>query len=190
MLPVSIHNGAFRLSALPGVAEPAIIAFACSALFLILIDGYCLMPGLGLNWTGPIAAYLLFPFVAFALTRWTTLHGWSVPVIALTPVLAFDIFCTLVDMALDIIERGYPAPTTENVLDTRLYRGLGRDAPGREGMGLVPVRDMSWRAVLTSRDPVLLRRAAQDARDCGAPDIADILDHRAAPCDNARREPE
>lgn len=183
MLPPGIHNW-LSLSALPTVMEPAFLTFACSALFLIVIGGYGPLPDmrLGPNWTSPTAAYLLFPFIAVALVRWTNLHGWSVPIIAISPLPALEILFALMDSALHAIERRYPVPAAY-APGTYPYQSLGRTGMG---FGLVPVRDMSWRTVLTSRDPVLLRKAAQDARDCDASEIADILDCRATQYDNAR----
>ena len=181
--PGGIHNG-LSLSALPTVMEPAFLTFACSALFLIVIGGYGPLPGmrLGPDWTGPTAAYLLFPFIAVALVRWTNLHGWSVPIIAISPLAALEILFALMGSALHAVERRYPVPPAK-APGTYPYQSLGGTGMG---FGLVPVRDMSWRTVLTSRDPVLLRKAAQDAKDCDASEIADILDRRAAQYDNAR----
>jgi hypothetical protein len=181
--PGGIHNG-LSLSALPTVMEPAFLTFACSALFLIVIctDGPSPDMRLGPDWTGPTAAYLLFPFIAVALVRWTHLHGWSIPVIAISPLVVLEILFALMGSALHAIERRYPVPPAK-APGTYPYQSLGRIDMS---FGLVPVRDMSWHAVLTSRDPVLLRKAAQDARDCDASEIADILDRRAAQYDNAR----
>ena len=183
MLPPGIHDW-MSLSALQGVAEPAFLTFACSALFLIIVCGYGPLPGmrLGPNWTSPIAAYLLFPFIAVALVRWTNLHGWSVPIIAISPLLVLETLFALMAGALQAIERRYPMPPAK-APGAYPHQSLGRTGMG---FGLVPVRDMSWHTVLTSRDSVLLRRAAQEARDCDASEIADILDRRAAQYDNAR----
>ena len=181
--PGGIHNG-LSLSAMPTVMEPAFLTFACSALFLIVIctDGPSPDMRLGPDWTGPTAAYLLFPFIAVALVRWTNLHGWSVPIIAISPLLVLETLFALMAGALQAIERRYPMPPAK-APGTYPYQSLGRMDMS---FGLVPVRDMSWHAVLTSRDPVLLRKAAQDAKDCDASEIADILDRRAAQYDNAR----
>ena len=176
MLPPGIHNW-LSLSALPTVMEPALLTFACSALFLMVIctDGPLPDRRLGPNWTGPTAAYLLFPFIAAALVRWTHLHGWSVPIIAISLLPALEIPFALMGSALQAIERRYPVPPAK-APGTYPYQSMGGTGMG---FGLVPVRDMSWRTVLTSRDPVLLRKAALEARDCGASEIADILDRRA-----------
>ena len=175
--PGGIHNG-LSLSALPTVMEPAFLTFACSALFLIVIctDGPSPDMRLGPDWTGPTAAYLLFPFIAAALVRWTHLHGWSVPIIAISLLPALEIPFALMGRALHAIERRYPVPPAK-APGTYPYQNMGGTGMG---FGLVPVRDMSWRTVLTSRDPVLLRKAAQEARDCDASEIAEILDIRAA----------
>ncbi|MBU2851169.1 MULTISPECIES: hypothetical protein [Acidithiobacillus] len=181
MLPPGIHDW-MSISALQGVAEPAFLTFACSALFLIVIGGYGSFPGMGLgpNWTSPIAAYLLFPFIAVVLVRWTNLHGWIVPIIAISPLPVLEILFALVDSALQAIERWYPMPPTKAAVVSPHPR------LGMVGFGLVSVRDMSWHVVLTSRDPVLLRKAAQEARDCDTSEVADILDRRAAQYDSAR----
>ncbi|MEB8535527.1 hypothetical protein [Acidithiobacillus ferriphilus] len=183
MLPPGIHNW-LSLSAMPTVMEPAFLTFACSALFLIVIctDGPSPDMRLGPDWTGPTAAYLLFPFIAVALVRWTNLHGWSIPAIAISPLVVLEILFALMGSALHAIERRYPVPPAK-APGTYPYQNMGGTGMG---FGLVPVRDMSWRTVLTSRDPVLLRKAAQDAKDCDASEIADILDRRAAQYDNAR----
>ena len=176
MLPPGIHNW-LSLSALPTSIDPAFLTFACSALFLMVICTDGPLPDMrqGPDWTGPTAAYLLFPFIAAALVRWTHLHGWSVPIIAISLLLALEILFALMGRALHAIERRYPVPPAK-APGTNPYQSMGGTGMG---FGLVPVRDMSWRTVLTSRDPVLLRKAAQEARDCGASEIADILDRRA-----------
>ena len=195
MLPHGIHDW-MSLSA-STATDPGLLTFACSALFLLVICGYGPLVRLGPNWTGPTAAYLLFPFVAVALVRWTNLHGWSVPIIAFGSLLALrillNILFALMDSALQAVERRYPVPTAplqgaNPTPGAYPYRSLGGTGLG---FGLVPVHELSWHAVLTSRDPVLLRKAAQDARGCtpawgcDASEIADILDRRAARYDNA-----
>ncbi|MEY2336347.1 hypothetical protein [Acidithiobacillus ferrianus] len=179
MLPPGIHGG-MSLSALQGVAEPAFLTFACSALFLIIVCGYGPFPGimgLGPDWTSPIAAYLLFPFIAVLLLRWTNLHGWSVPIIAISPALALEILFTLMFTLMGTvnhaIERRFPScPEKTPSMDYRLGGGLG-------GFGPMAVGDLSWREVLRSHNPDVLVRAATEARAAGAPEMADILEKRS-----------
>ncbi|MBN6742393.1 hypothetical protein JKG47_18105 [Acidithiobacillus sp. MC6.1] len=106
MLPPGIHNW-LSLSALPTVMESAFLTFACSALFLIMICGYGPLPGVGLapNWTSPIAAYLLFPLIAVMLVRWTNLHGWSVPIIAFSPLPVLETLSALMGGVIHALER-------------------------------------------------------------------------------------
>ena len=109
MLPPGIHNW-LSLSALPTVMEPASLTFACSALLLIVIGGYGPLPDMrqGPDWTGPTAAYLLFPFIAAALVRWTHLHGWSVPIIAISLLPVLEIPFALMGRALHSTQGSLP----------------------------------------------------------------------------------
>lgn len=99
-----IHGG-MPLSALSTAMEAALFPFALSALFLIMACGYGTIHGMGgPDWTGPIAAYLLFPFIAVMLILWTNQHGWSVPIIAFSPILVLEGFFTLMDSIIHAIE--------------------------------------------------------------------------------------
>lgn len=181
MLPPGL-NHMLTLSSWSTVMEPAVLPFGCSALFLMVVGGGYGLPDtrLGPDWSSSTTAYLLFPFIAVALLRWTNLHGWSVPVMALSPLLVLEILFALMDRALQALYRRYPASTPPRI---HPYQKWGITS-GDLGMGIV--RELSWHSVLTSRDPVLLRKAAQEARNCGAAEMADILERRAAPYDKAR----
>lgn len=88
----------WRMLLLGGIHSGMPLSALSSALFLIMTCGYGTIHGMGgPDWTGPIAAYLLFPVIAVMLILWTNQHGWSVPIIAFSPILVLEGFLTLMD---------------------------------------------------------------------------------------------